>query len=73
MNRCKFTLPPISSSAVRFLENVNLDQKGVPKEAKLHKANVLTCTCVGIHLGRVEPASPIELTTPRTEAPLARR
>ncbi len=27
-----------------------------------------TCTCVGIHPGRVEPASPIALTTSRTEA-----
>ncbi len=25
-------------------------------------------SCVGIHLGRVEPASPIELTTSRTKA-----
>ncbi len=29
--------------------------------------------CVGIHPGRVEPALPIELTTSRTEAPLAQR
>ncbi len=34
---------------------------------------LLTCTCVGIHLGRVEPASPIALTTSRTEALQARR
>ncbi len=27
-----------------------------------------TCTCVSIHTGRVEPASPIALTTCRTEA-----
>ncbi len=32
-----------------------------------------TCTCVGIHPGRVEPASPIALTTSRTEAFQARR
>ncbi len=29
---------------------------------------LLTCTCVGIHPGRVEPASPTALTTSRTEA-----
>ncbi len=34
---------------------------------------VLTCTCVDIHPGRVEPASPIALTMPRTEAFQARR
>ncbi len=34
---------------------------------------ILSCTCVGIHPGRVEPASPIELTTSRTEALQARR
>ncbi len=34
---------------------------------------LLTCTCVGIHPGRVEPASPIALTTSRTEAFQARR
>ncbi len=33
---------------------------------------LLICMCVGIHLGRVEQASPIELTTPRTEALQAR-
>ncbi len=32
-----------------------------------------TCPCVGIHLGRVEPVSPIDLTTLRTEAAQARR
>ncbi len=30
-------------------------------------------TEVGVHLGRVEPTSPIELTTSRTEAPDARK
>ncbi len=30
-------------------------------------------TCGGIHPGQVEPASPIELTTSRTEALQARR
>ncbi len=34
---------------------------------------LLTCTCVGIHPGRVEPASPVELTASRTEALQARR
>ncbi len=34
---------------------------------------VLTCTCVGIHPGRVEPVLPIALTTSRTEALQARR
>ncbi len=34
---------------------------------------LLTFTCVGIHSGRVEPASPVELTTSRTEALQARR
>ncbi len=34
---------------------------------------LLTCTCVGIHPGRVESASPTALTTPRTEALHARR
>ncbi len=34
---------------------------------------VLTCTCVGIHPGRIEPASPISLTTSRMEALQARR
>ncbi len=34
---------------------------------------LLTCTCVGIHPGRVEPASPVALTTSRTEALQARR
>ncbi len=33
---------------------------------------VLTCTCVGIHKGRVKLASPIESTTSRTEALQAR-
>ncbi len=32
-----------------------------------------TCTCVGIHPGRVGPASPTALTTSRTEALQARR
>ncbi len=32
-----------------------------------------TCTCVSIHPGLVEPASPIALTTSRTEALQARR
>ncbi len=36
-------------------------------------AYILTCTCVGIHPGRVEPASAIKLTTSRTEALQARR
>ncbi len=40
---------------------------------KLDETNALPCTCVGIHPGRVEPASPIELTTPRMEALQARR
>ncbi len=34
---------------------------------------LLTCTCVGIHRGRVDPAPPIELTTSGTVAPQARR
>ncbi len=34
---------------------------------------VLTCTCVGIHPGQIEPALPIQLTTSRTEALHARR
>ncbi len=34
---------------------------------------LLTCTCVGNHPGRIEPASPIALTTSRTEALQARR
>ncbi len=34
---------------------------------------LLTCTCVAIHPERVEPASPIDLTTCRTEALQARR
>ncbi len=42
-----------------------------------HNVNVkryfCTCTCVGIHPGRVEPASAIALTTSRTEAFQARR
>ncbi len=29
------------------------------------------CTCVGIHPGQVEPASPIELTTLRPETPFS--
>ncbi len=41
-------------------------QGGLPQGA------LLTCTCVGIRPGRVEPASPIELTTSRTEALQAR-
>ncbi len=32
-----------------------------------------TCACVGVHPGRVEPASPTALTTSRTEALQARR
>ncbi len=32
-------------------------------------ALLFTCTCVAIHPGRVELASPIELTKPLTEAP----
>ncbi len=34
---------------------------------------LLTCTCAGIHPGRIEPASPTALTTSRTEALQARR
>ncbi len=34
---------------------------------------VNTCTCGGFHPGRVEPASPIELTTSRIEALQVRR
>ncbi len=34
---------------------------------------LLTCTCVGIHPGRVELASPIALTTSRTEPLQARQ
>ncbi len=37
------------------------------------KPYLLTCTCVGVYPGRVEPASPIALTTSRTEAFQARR
>ncbi len=37
-------------------------------ECLFHYFTALTCTCVGIHPGRVEPASPITLTTSRTEA-----
>ncbi len=33
--------------------------------------SVVTCTCVGIHLGLVEPAPLIELTTLWTEGPQA--
>ncbi len=36
-------------------------------------AYLLACTCVGIHPGRVEPASSIELTTSRTETLQARQ
>ncbi len=32
-----------------------------------------TCSCIGIHPGRVEPAPPIALTTSRTEAFQAQR
>ncbi len=39
----------------------------------LNKWYLLACTCVGIHPGRVEPASPIVLTASRTEALHARR
>ncbi len=42
-------------------------------ERSLEMIDVLTYTCVGIHPGRVEPASPIALTTSRTEALQARR
>ncbi len=35
--------------------------------------HLLTCTCVGIHPRRVEPASPVALTTSRAEALRARR
>ncbi len=38
-----------------------------------YAAVLLTCTCVGIHPGWVEPASPIALTTSRTDALQARR
>ncbi len=41
--------------------------------ARLVTTYLLTCTCVGIHPGRVEPASPIALATSRTEAFQARR
>ncbi len=34
---------------------------------------LLTCICVDIHPGRVQPASPIAVTTSRTEALQARR
>ncbi len=42
-------------------------------EQVLAEGGLLTCTCVGIHPGRVEPASPIVLTTSRTEVFQARR
>ncbi len=38
-----------------------------------HFLLVLTCTCIGIHPGRIEPASSIALTTSRTEALQTRR
>ncbi len=37
-----------------------------------HELLTCTCTCVGIHPGRVEPASPIALTTSRMQAFQAR-
>ncbi len=40
---------------------------------KTRSSLVPTCTCVGFHPRRVEPAPPIELTTSRKEAPQARR
>ncbi len=41
--------------------------------ATLSISYLLTCACVGIHPGWVQPASPIALTTSRTEALQARR
>ncbi len=34
--------------------------------------HLLNCTCAGIRLGQIEPASPVELSTLRTEATQAR-
>ncbi len=39
----------------------------------LNKWYLLACACVGIHPGRVEPASPIVLTASRTGVLQARR
>ncbi len=50
-----------------------LGQKGTVRARWNVSALLFTCTCVGIHPGRVEPASPTALTTSRTEALQARR
>ncbi len=45
----------------------------IPTTPTIHPQYLLTCSCVGIHPGRVEPASPTTLTTSRTEALQTRR
>ncbi len=52
------------------MEVDNLFQYFVPRTENVY---LLTCACVSIHLGRVEPASLIALTTSRMEALQARR
>ncbi len=41
-------------------------------KANIDVANRTTCTCVGIHPGRVEPTSTIELTTKVSKGRYAR-
>ncbi len=45
----------------------------IPTTPTIHPQYLITYTCVGIHPGRVEPVSPIALTTSRVNALQARR
>ncbi len=68
----------VYSQRPKMTEKVNLSASGLLNDffESSHRMAfyyLLTCTCVGIHPGRVEPASPIALTTSRTEAFQARR
>ncbi len=43
----------------------------IKRDSKPGERTYFTCTCVDIHLGRVEPASPIGFTKSRIDAPQA--
>ncbi len=58
----------------RAKSNALLPGRPCPAKDRIsQEEHLLTYTCVGIHPGRVEPASPIAMTTSRTEAHQARR
>ncbi len=63
--------------AVCFLwhQQGNIHGFGLNEQLTDQEGHLLTyfLTCIGIHTGLVEPASPVVLTTPRTEAHQARQ